>query len=166
MTYGLVIGLTIIATLAAVGWVQRRDVDTDWLTDVEPVVLRRSLDAHDEEAEVERALELGADLPPEPGWKPGQFVTLAVGASGPPTHVGYRRQSGGWHIFSDGYDTVISDETARNVEPVTVLTAEDARGVAARVAQRMVASGISDGLWTQVAGEAVEDEFRERGLDL
>lgn len=38
MIYGLVIGLTIIATLAAVGYVQRRDVDTDWLTDVEPVV--------------------------------------------------------------------------------------------------------------------------------
>ena len=113
-----------------------------------------------------RALELGADLPPEPECEPGQLVTLAVGASGPPTHVGYRRRSGGWHIFSDGYDTVISDETARNVEPVAVLTAEDARGVAERVAQRMVASGISDGPWAQVAGEAVEDEFRERGLDL
>lgn len=39
MTYGLVIGLTIIATLAAVGYIQRRDVDTDWLIDVEPVVV-------------------------------------------------------------------------------------------------------------------------------
>lgn len=59
-----------------------------------------------------------------------------------------------------------TDFTARDNAWCTVLTAEDARGVAARVAQRMVASGISDGLWTQVAGEAVEDEFRERGLDL
>src|SRR5690606_40908901 len=70
----------------------------------------------------------------------------------------------GWLVPGD--NGLFHDDEVTDVEPVMVLTAEDVRGVAERVAQRMVASGISDSLWAQVAGEAVEDEFRERGLDL
>ena len=110
-----------------------------------------------------RALELGADLPPEPEWEPEQHALVVLGDGS--WALGERNGvNTGWLIPGD--NGLFHDDEVTDVEPVAVLTAEDARGVAARVAQRMVASGISDGLWAQVAGEAVEDEFRERGLDL
>lgn len=116
-------------------------------------------------AQAIRLLDSGVDvtLPPEPQWTPGQVVRLRLEDDMP--YLAKRVDSNdGWEVF--GVDVVITDDEVTDVEPVAVLTAEDARGVAARVAQRMVAGGISDGLWAQVAGEAVEDEFRERGLDL
>jgi len=71
-----------------------------------------------------RALELGADLPPEPQWKPRQVVLLRL-EDGMPYLAKRVDSNDGWEVF--GVDVVITDDEVTDVEPVAVLTAEDAR---------------------------------------
>lgn len=67
------------------------------------------------------------ELPPEPQWKPGQYVWLNVTGAHDWTRLLARRNrlNDGWELI--GVEPIFRDHEVTDVEPAVVLTAEDVR---------------------------------------
>lgn len=112
------------------------------------------------------AMERGATLPPEPQWKPGQYVMLRLLWRGPAGEriLAKRTDDGEWDVL--GGDRPFTDDEVTDVEPVVVLTAEDVREFVDAAVGRVTRLTNGGSYEAQLVGEAVVDEFAERGVDV
>ena len=98
-----------------------------------------------------------------PKYEQGQYVMLTPTVPGLGGHRLAQREGPGWRVFGSGH--LLSDGEVKAIDPVLVITSKTAMDHCVSLAKQV--GGILDHSYAGLlAGEALEDIYREGGLIL